>query len=413
MARVFLEDFPGVQVTVFDKNQGIGGVWYYPEDDKSGRVMYDHLETNISKDLMQFSGFPFGADIPFYPSRRQVWEYLQEYYKTFIESNAQADVKLDTEVTKVSKDQDGRRWIVTTGDGKSYFFDFLVVANGHFTTPKIPQGVHGLDNWFKEGRAFHSKDFHNCEFARGKRIIVVGNGSSGSDIANQCSSVASKVYVSVTNVDDVEKTAESLIDYIPQIESVEEDGTVAVEDGRKLRGIDYLVYATGYLYTLPFFENASSNTSSSSGLSVLKKDGSGITGLWYNLVYKEDPTLSFALLPQMVVPFPLAESQAAVTSQVFQGNIDIARIPDNAADNNAAHKYPALADVEYYRTLQTLLDACGSRRFQPVVWDDAHRERRAQSAREKKHRNELLQQHARTLHKQNKPYFLPRLPDQI
>lgn len=407
MARVLLEDFPGVQVTLFDKNHGIGGVWYYPEEDKAGRVMYDHLETNISKDLMQFSGFPFGKEVPFYPSRGQVWEYLQRYYKTFIEDNANIDVKLDTEVVNVSKHQDAIKWIVTTscaGKEQSYDFDYLVVSNGHFTTPKIPQGVQGLDDWFKQGKAFHSKDFHNCEFARDKRVIVVGNGSSGSDIANQCSTVASKVYVSVTNVDEVEKSSESLVEYIPKIQSVTEDGRVNLEDGKHLDNIDYLVYATGYLYTLPFFD-------SNELCSILKKDGSGVQGLWYHILYREDPTLAFSLLPQMVVPFPLAESQATVISQVFQGNIDIRKVADTTS-NNDTHNFPELSDVEYYRTLQKLLDGQHNK-FNPVIWDDAHRERRAQSAREKKQRNKLLAAHAQKLHSQKQAYFLPRLPDQL
>ncbi|KAL3235593.1 N,N-dimethylaniline monooxygenase [Nakaseomyces bracarensis] len=401
-ARVLLEDFIGVNVTIFDSNPEIGGVWFYPEDDKSGRVMYDYLETNISKDLMQFSGFPFKAGVPFYPNRGQVWEYLQEYYTQFIKSNAQIDVKLSTSVVRVSKHQDGRKWIITTGEGtteKCYDFDYVVISNGHFTTPKIPSGVKGLDEWFQQGRALHSKDFHNCEFARDKTIIVVGNGSSGSDIANQCSTVASKVYVSVTNLDEVENKQGSLIEYVPKIRAVQPNGTVLFENGDQLEDVDHLVYATGYLYTLPFFDSEFNKR-------LVKKDGSGINGLWNHVIYKADPTLAFTLLPQMVVPFPLAESQAAVISQVFQHNITIDK--DEREDRDETHNFPDLSDVEYYRTLQSVLDKT-PHRFQPVVWDDAHRERRAQSAQEKKVRNGLLAKHAQQLHENRKPYYLPRL----
>ena len=74
-ARVFSQSLPNFEIEIFVKDYDIGGVWHYPEQESDGRVMYDHLETNISKKLMQFSGFPFEENVPLYPSRRNIWEY--------------------------------------------------------------------------------------------------------------------------------------------------------------------------------------------------------------------------------------------------------------------------------------------------------------------------------------------------
>lgn len=62
-ARVFSQSLPNFEIEIFVKDYDIGGVWHYPEQKSDGRVMYDHLETNISKKLMQFSGFPFEENV--------------------------------------------------------------------------------------------------------------------------------------------------------------------------------------------------------------------------------------------------------------------------------------------------------------------------------------------------------------
>ena len=408
-ARVLSKDFPEAKITLIEKEEDVGGVWYYPENNKEGRVMYDYLETNLSKDLMKFSGFPFKDDVPFYPRKNQVFDYLKEYYQTYIKNHSNVDIELETEVINVDKNSD--KWILTTKHANSETvreFDFVIVSNGHFKEPKYPKDVSGLDSWLSNGKAFHSKDFYNCEFAKDKKIIVVGNGSSGSDIANQISTVAAKVYVSVTNVEDFKdknNDPEFIVEYIPKIKSVGgDDSSVKLEDGRVIENIDYIIYATGYLYSLPFFASHISEK-------LLKSDQSGITNLWEQCVYKEDPTLGFLLLSIMVVPFPLAESQSTILSQVFQGNIDIATVTPSRDEveheKNYGHNFPKLSDIDFYRELQDILDKHGSNTFKPVVWDEVYEKKRKESAEVKQQRNEYLAKHAQKLHKENRPYYLP------
>lgn len=197
-ARVFSQSLPNFEIEIFVKDYDIGGVWHYPEQESDGRVMYDHLETNISKKLMQFSGFPFEENVPLYPSRRNIWEYLKAYYKTFIANKDAISIHFSTEVTYLKKKNS--QWEITSKDElrtTKSDFDFVIVASGHYSVPKLPTNITGLDLWFDNKGAFHSKDFKNCEFAREKVVIVVGNGSSGQDIANQLTTVAKKVYNSI------------------------------------------------------------------------------------------------------------------------------------------------------------------------------------------------------------------------
>lgn len=77
------------------------------------------------------------------------------------------------------------RWTVRTGDLKtkkqmSEEFDAIMVCTGHHGFPKIPS-FQGEENF--NGVITHAHSLKNCEQFRGKSVVVVGLGSSASDIA--------------------------------------------------------------------------------------------------------------------------------------------------------------------------------------------------------------------------------------
>lgn len=418
-ARVFLKNSPNYEINLFEADCTVGGLWHYPNSGRHGRPMYDHLETNITKHLMQFSGFPFPKEVPLYPWRINVFEYLKSYYDTFIENETRVKVHLNTRVYHLSKD--ASVWNLSAKNGmdnsvQDYQFDYVVVANGHHHEPKIPGNVAGLDEWIKSGAAFAARDFQNCEFAKDKNVIVVGNGSSGSDILNQVSTVARKVYHSVRNVEKVASTTgypqfEGL-KTVPTITKVDwPTRTVDFSDGTQATEIDYLVYATGYLYSLPFLDSSlRADLLGDAG----KTSAPRVYNLWKQIFYVKDPTLAFSLLPQLIVPFPLAELQAALMVKAFNGDLVVSQKSDDELDPNLAtkqpgyHPIPDFKDVDYYRELQDLLDRAGGAKdpLQPVKWDHKYKEMRVACTSDKEKRNIILTQHAGKLRAQNKPYEL-------
>lgn len=66
-ARVFLKNAPNFEIDLFERDRTVGGLWHYGDQKRQGSPMYDHLETNISKHIMKFSGFPFPEKVPTYP----------------------------------------------------------------------------------------------------------------------------------------------------------------------------------------------------------------------------------------------------------------------------------------------------------------------------------------------------------
>ncbi|QLL30265.1 hypothetical protein HG536_0A00820 [Torulaspora globosa] len=418
-ARVFLKNSTDYQIDLFEADATVGGLWHYPDTGRDGRPMYEHLETNITKHIMQFSGFPFPSEVPTYPWRKNVFEYLKSYYAAFIENEERVKVHLNTRVLQLSKK--ASMWNLTARNAEDDSlleanFDYVVVANGHHLEPRMPDDVAGLDEWVKNGAAIPARDFENCLFARGKNVVVVGNGSSGSDILNQVSTVADKVYHSVRNVESVVSTTgypkfEGL-KTVPTIARVNwPTRTVEFSDGTQIGDIDYLIYATGYLYSLPFAD-------SSLRAQLLgdpdRTSACRIFNLWKQIFYVRDPTLAFSLLPQLIVPFPLAELQAALMVKAFNGDLTVPPQPDDVLDPELLQKQPAyhpipdFKDVDYYRELQAILDGAGGSNdpLQPVKWNEEYKQMRIASTGDKQKRNIILTQHASNLRAQNKPYEL-------
>ncbi|CAI4064097.1 hypothetical protein SKDZ_08G2220 [Saccharomyces kudriavzevii ZP591] len=407
-ARVFSQSLNNLEIEIFVKDYDIGGVWHYPEQEKDGRVMYDHLETNISKELMQFSGFPFDASVPLYPSRKNIWEYLKEYYKTFVANKDCITVHFSTEVTHLEKRDS--QWKITYKNELATTksdFDFAIVASGHYSAPKFPSSITGIGQWFDDKSAIHSKNFKNCEFARDKTVIVVGNGSSGQDIANQLTTVAKKVYNSVREAASNQPKAK-LIETIPTINGADRrNSSVALSDGRVIQNVDYIVFATGYYYSFPFIEPSIRLDVLGEGVTHDRNSSVNLHNLWEHMIYVKDPTLSFILTPQLVIPFPLSELQAAIMVEVFCKNLPIATEFDSSICG--AHNFPKGKDLEHYAELQEILSSIPHRigHFDPVKWDERLTELRNTSYTDKEERNVLLTEHAQTLREKKIPYFLP------
>ncbi|XP_074008830.1 flavin-containing monooxygenase 3-like isoform X2 [Numenius arquata] len=106
-----------------------------------------------------------------------------------------------TLVTKVKKRPDfsvtGQWEVVTQRDGKeeTAVFDAVMVCSGHHVYPNLPLAEFPGKLHFK-GCYFHSREYKEPEKFRGKKVLVIGLGNSGCDIAVELSTVASQVYLS-------------------------------------------------------------------------------------------------------------------------------------------------------------------------------------------------------------------------
>ncbi|XP_040216079.1 dimethylaniline monooxygenase [N-oxide-forming] 2-like isoform X2 [Rana temporaria] len=189
----------GLQPVCFERSDDIGGLWRYTPEVEDGRAsIYESVVTNTSKEMMCYSDFPFPEDYPNFLHNTKVVAYHRQYAERF---GLLKYIQFKTLVCSVKKHPDfprtGQWEVVTEKDGKKQAstFEAVMVCNGHHTDPHYPLEIFPGINTFK-GKYFHSREYKTSNGFKGKRILVVGLGNSGADIAVELSRTASQVYLS-------------------------------------------------------------------------------------------------------------------------------------------------------------------------------------------------------------------------
>ena len=105
--------------------------------------------------------------------RAQVIDYLEDYAGHFA-----VQPVFNTEVSRIARD--GAQWQVTTAGGEAIPAPTVIVATGIAHAPYRPSWP-GMDLF--RGRTIHSSEYRNPTPFAGKRVLVVGFGNSGGEIA--------------------------------------------------------------------------------------------------------------------------------------------------------------------------------------------------------------------------------------
>ncbi len=136
------------------------------------RNHYQRLHLHTAKGLSQlpFVGFP--RDAPKYPSREQVVAYLEDYARTL-----GLAPRFGERVSAIRRQ--GTGWIVRTS-AQEWRARNVVVATGYTRVPNRPSWP-GLPEF--AGQVLHSSEYRSGAPFAGKRVLVVGFGNSGGEIA--------------------------------------------------------------------------------------------------------------------------------------------------------------------------------------------------------------------------------------
>ncbi|AUT02699.1 K+ transport protein [Nostoc sp. CENA543] len=189
-ARNFIET--GYEVTVFETQAGIGGVW------EKSRV-YPGLTIQSPRDTYAFPDYPMPASYPEWPTAEQTRNYLISYAEHF---GVTPRIRFQTEVTQVTrKTSEIPKWLVNirfrdqvSGElqQEQLEFDFVVVCTGIFHIPYQPS-LPGKEEFIAAGgQVLHTTEFNNTSIVEGKRVVVVGLGKSATDIATLSADVSAK-----------------------------------------------------------------------------------------------------------------------------------------------------------------------------------------------------------------------------
>ncbi|MEL7049199.1 MAG: NAD(P)-binding domain-containing protein, partial [Pseudomonadota bacterium] len=179
----------GIPFDCFEARDQIGGIWAYDETKKNTST-WKHLNMNTPKGYYQYEDAPMPEDYPDYPTRQQVQDYLLSYLD---KHDLRDRIQLNTPVKHAARRSDGT-WNITLADGRVQQYDALVVANGHHNTPALPE--YATRDTF-DGDAIHSMEYRARHDYKDKRVMIVGVGNSGAQIAVDVSHDATMTYLSL------------------------------------------------------------------------------------------------------------------------------------------------------------------------------------------------------------------------
>lgn len=175
MAKVLREQ--NVPFQGFEAHSGVGGLW---DIEGTRSTMYETAHLISSKKMTEFRDFPMGEEIAEYPSHKEMKVYFQRFAEHY---DLARDYRFNCEVISVEPlGKSGDGWTVTWKDAggkkKSGTYAGVLIANGTLSEPNIPK--------FKgkfSGKLIHAAEYRSPRIFAGKRVLIVGAGNSGCDIA--------------------------------------------------------------------------------------------------------------------------------------------------------------------------------------------------------------------------------------
>ena len=178
----------GIDAECLEREDGVGGNWNYGAS--SSRV-FASTRLISSKSLTAFTDYPMPRAWPHYPDHRQCLEYLRGYARHF---GLTAHVRHGVAVERIVPATADAGWLVHCAGHDARRYAGVVIASGHNHVPRHPAGTAAF-----AGPVLHAADYKSPTQPlplAGRRVLVVGAGNSGCDIAVECSRYAALTVLS-------------------------------------------------------------------------------------------------------------------------------------------------------------------------------------------------------------------------
>lgn len=181
----------GIPWTGYELGGDVGGLW---DIEGPRSTVYESAHLISSKRTTEFAEFPMADSVADYPSHRELLAYFRDFADRF---GLRAGFEFGAEVVRA--EPSGRpsegRWAVTvrTAAGeRTTPHAGVVVANGTLSEPSVPAFPGSFD-----GEVLHTSRYKRASAFAGKRVLIIGAGNSGCDIAVDAVHHAASVDLSV------------------------------------------------------------------------------------------------------------------------------------------------------------------------------------------------------------------------
>ena len=155
----------GVRPLILEQGATPGHVW---------ANLYDSLALHTGKHLSALPGLPFPRSAPLFVPRAQFVEYLARYARTF-------RLSIEANTTVLRAEHTNGHWSLATSSGEVRA-KALVMATGIVSNPRAP---YIPDQELFVGTVAHAVEYRRPKPYLGRRVLVVGVGNTGAEIASE------------------------------------------------------------------------------------------------------------------------------------------------------------------------------------------------------------------------------------
>ena len=173
-----------VPFDIYERHSDVGGLW---DQSNPGSPVYDSAHFISSKTQSHYIDYDMPEDYPDYPSNRQIHQYMRGFADAY---GLRSHIHFNLGVEHAEKIADG--WDVTLANGEHKKYAALVCATGTNWHPSMPE----YPGTFT-GEMRHASTYRSMDEFKGKRVLIIGAGNSGCDIACDAAQAADKAFISM------------------------------------------------------------------------------------------------------------------------------------------------------------------------------------------------------------------------
>ncbi len=173
----------GIPYLQFERHTDVGGLW---DIDNPGTPMYRSAHFISSRDVSGFFDAPMPKHYADYPSRREILEYTRAFADRY---GLRDGIRFGVSVDAVRQEEDGS-WTVETSAGVERAAA-VICCSGINWDPRMPEAPGEFT-----GQIIHSRDYRDATEFAGRRVLIVGLGNSGADIACDAATTADAAFIS-------------------------------------------------------------------------------------------------------------------------------------------------------------------------------------------------------------------------
>ncbi|XP_063387234.1 senecionine N-oxygenase-like [Cydia fagiglandana] len=301
----------GVQFSLLEAQRSLGGNWRFQTDLEEDGLppftgVYKQLRTNTPRQIMEFANWPFPDTTPSYPTAPCFYKYMQNFTKAF---DLEKYIQFRSLVTSVKWAD--TQWEISyiktdSKENSTMTCDFVIVATGHWSLPKIPN-FEGQEKF--EGKIIHIQKYKDPEPFRNLRILLIGAGPSGLDMAMHLTNQSSRLIHSHHLEYDQPFFGANYVKK-PDVKKFTRSGVVFQDDS--FEEVDIVILCTGYDFDFSFLHE-------SCGLTVSRKF---VLPVYQHMVNVRRPSMVLLGLPKPIIP-KLIDAQANYAASLAAGKFEL------------------------------------------------------------------------------------------